>query len=279
MSLPQPHVVRRGRGRPLILLHGNAVDHRLLLPLDDALQRVQGWERVYVDLPGCGQTPPLDPPGGLPDLVGWLRQTVPTLVDGQPYALLGNSMGGLLARTLVASAPEQILGLALLCPVVDPVHERRRVPEQTVLQRHETLLAELSPEDRAEYTGVAVLQSATSWRAFRDHALPGLRAADLRAMARLARAYDLPTAPEQTGFALDRPAVVLTGRQDHVVGYEDQLSLLPHYPRATYAVLDRAGHNAHLDQPGLVAAHLTEWLTRIAVADRPDFVCGTIRPT
>jgi pimeloyl-ACP methyl ester carboxylesterase len=274
---PQPHVVRRGRGRPLLLIHGNAVDHRLLLPLDDALDRAGGWERIYLDLPGCGQTPPLEAPGGLPQVADWLLEVVPELVGGQPYALLGNSMGGLLARSVAAAAPEQILGLALLCPVVDPVHARRHVPEQTVLQRNPTLLAELDPQDRDDYAALAVVQSATTWRAFRDHALPGVRAANLRAMARLARAYDLPV-PERPGSALERPAVVLTGRQDHVVGYEDQVGLLAHYPRATCAVLDRAGHNAHLDQPELVAAHLTEWLGRIAVADRPDFQCGTPLP-
>lgn len=277
-ALPRPQVLRRGHGRPLVLLHGNAVDHRLLLPLDDSLQQAPGWERIYVDLPGCGGTPPLGPPGGLPELVDWVLATVPDLVDGRRFAVLGNSLGGLLARALVASAPERVLGLGLLCPVVDPAHARRHVPEQVVLQRNDTLLAELSEQDRADYAGVAVVQSAATWRAFRDHALPGSRCANLRAMARLARAYDLPQAPERPGFVFDRPSVIITGRQDHVVGCTDQAQLLPHFPRASFAVLDRAGHNAHLEQPGLVGAHLTEWLTRIAVAERPEFRCGTGTP-
>lgn len=52
MSQPAPHIVRRGSGAPLILVHGMGVDHRLLLPLDAALEAAGGWERIYVDLPG-----------------------------------------------------------------------------------------------------------------------------------------------------------------------------------------------------------------------------------
>lgn len=263
MTGPDPHVLRHGRGHPLVLLHGNAVDHRLLLPLDHALDRA-GWERIYLDLPGCGRTAPLDPPGGLAELVAWLGGVLPTVVGHEPYALIGNSLGGLLARSLVAADPGGVLGLALLCPVVDPVHARRRVPEQVVLERDDALLARLEPADRADYTAMAVIQSPQNWRAFRDHALPGVRAANLRAMARLARAYELPAAPEDPDFRFTRPTTVITGRQDHVVGFEDQERLLTHYPTATLHVLDRAGHNAHLDQPDQVAAHLSEWLESVS---------------
>jgi len=55
----------------------------------------------------------------------------------------------------------------------------------------------------------------------------------------------------------------VTGRHDHVVGYRDAFGLLEHYPRATFAVLDDAGHNAILEQPRVVGALLTEWLRRL----------------
>ncbi|WP_245812005.1 alpha/beta fold hydrolase [Actinophytocola xinjiangensis] len=69
------------------------------------------------------------------------------------------------------------------------------------------------------------------------------------------------------GAPFDRPALILTGRQDHVTGYQDQFALLPHYPRASFAVLDVAGHNLHIEQAGLFAAHLGEWLDRVEARD------------
>ena len=56
---------------------------------------------------------------------------------------------------------------------------------------------------------------------------------------------------------------MVCGRQDAVTGYADQWGLLPHYPRATYAVLDVAGHNLQIEQPALFGALVTEWLQRI----------------
>ena len=56
----------------------------------------------------------------------------------------------------------------------------------------------------------------------------------------------------------------MTGRQDHVVGHRSAAALVDrHYPHATTVVLDRAGHNVHLDQPALTAALLDDWLSRM----------------
>jgi pimeloyl-ACP methyl ester carboxylesterase len=49
-----------------------------------------------------------------------------------------------------------------------------------------------------------------------------------------------------------------------VTGFEDQYVLLPHYPRATFAVLDVAGHNLQIEQPELFAALIREWLRRVS---------------
>ena len=39
--------------------------------------------------------------------------------------------------------------------------------------------------------------------------------------------------------------------------------MLEHFPRATFAVLDRAGHALPHEQPGLIRALVTEWLDRV----------------
>jgi pimeloyl-ACP methyl ester carboxylesterase len=72
----------------------------------------------------------------------------------------------------------------------------------------------------------------------------------------------LGTAPEQ-GPAYANPTLILAGRQDATVGYAGAWRLLDHYPRATFAVLDRAGHGLPHEQVGLLGALLAEWLDRI----------------
>ncbi|GER91874.1 hypothetical protein KDW_60360 [Dictyobacter vulcani] len=60
-----------------------------------------------------------------------------------------------------------------------------------------------------------------------------------------------------------RPVLIFTGRQDTVVGYRDAWNILEQYPRGTFAVLDRAGHNGHIEQSQLFNAMIHEWLDRV----------------
>lgn len=260
-----PHVVRRGEGVPLIALHGQGVDHRALLPLDEALAAGGVFQRVYVDLPGFGGTAALPEPGGLPQLADWLVDWARREAQGRPVAVVGHSMGGLLARHLVAALRDQTVGVALLAPVVDPDEERRDLPELTVRERDAGLVAALDGDDDAEpFLTMSPRLVRPVWDRFRAAAVPGARLADTDALKRLSADYTLPRVPEQTLPALERPALIVTGREDAVVGFRDQLRLLEPYPRATYAALDAAGHHVHLDQPDAVASLVRAWAERVA---------------
>ncbi len=53
------------------------------------------------------------------------------------------------------------------------------------------------------------------------------------------------------------------GRQDHWLGYKDAWKILENYPRATFAVLDRAGHCLQMEQEKLFNQLVSEWLDRV----------------
>ena len=72
--------------------------------------------------------------------------------------------------------------------------------------------------------------------------------------------------PEEAAPPFEGPALILTGREDHLVGYRDQAALLEHYPRATYAALDAAGHNVNLDQPEVAEALVRAWAVQVGRA-------------
>lgn len=263
-----PHVVRRGSGFPLIAVHGNAVDHRLLLPLDDALAEAGDVERIYVDLPGFGRTTALEDEGGLPELAAWLVAWIRAEVGERPFAVLGNSLGGLLARHVAAEFDAQVLGLGLLAPVVDPDEEQRTRADLAVRERDDAFMATLDPDDAEPFLEMSPRLTRDTWERFRDHALPGVRAVDEDAVKRLAARYVLEAVPEERAPRFEAPALILTGREDHLVGYRDQAALLDHYPRATYAVLDAAGHNVHLDQPEASEALVRAWAALVGRAAR-----------
>jgi pimeloyl-ACP methyl ester carboxylesterase len=62
---------------------------------------------------------------------------------------------------------------------------------------------------------------------------------------------------------IEAPALIVTGHQDWVAGYRDQYRLIERMPRATFAVLDRAGYLLEDDQPRLLRALMHEWLDRV----------------
>ena len=189
------------------------------------------------------------------DLLAFIDKTI----GSKPFAIVGMSFGGQLARHVVAELGEQVLGMCLFAPVVKP-SSQRNLPERQVLVRDETLLSALAPQDREVFSGIAVHQNEEGWAAFRDRVLPGIRSHHRGDAAELLKAYMLSATPESRFATHEGPHLLVTGRQDHVAGWCDQLSLLKSYPRMTCVVVDGAGHNVHLDQPQLVGGLFARWL-------------------
>jgi len=70
--------------------------------------------------------------------------------------------------------------------------------------------------------------------------------------------FDVDTLPEP----FQSPALIITGRQDHIVGYSDAWKILGDFPRASYIVLDRMGHLME-ESSTLVHVLINEWLDRV----------------
>lgn len=143
----------------------------------------------------------------------------------------------------------------------------RTVPPYTVLVSDPAAITSLAPEHVEDYSGVTVVQTVETARRYTEDVAPGVALADQVAMARIAQRWELSKPPEN-GAPFQGPSLILTGRQDAATGYADAYPLLDHYPRASFAVLDRAGHNLQFEAPGLFEALVAEWLDRVAEARR-----------
>jgi pimeloyl-ACP methyl ester carboxylesterase len=259
------HYVDKGAGTAVLAIHGWTPDHRLMLGcLEPVFDAKPGYRRLYVDLPGMGRSPAPPSIASSDDVVDAVLEFVDEVIGDAPFLLVGESYGGYVARAVVRARAERVRGLAMICPVGTAVERAERTrPEHQVLRPDPDLLAATDPRIAAEFAEVAVVQTPETLRRFHDEIVVGLDLADTEAMARIAERWTLSTSPE-SGPPYTRPALIVTGRQDSSVGYADQFALLPHYPRATFAVLDVAGHNAQFEQPELFDALMREWLDRVA---------------
>ena len=257
------HYVEHGPAdaeRPLVLLHGFTPDHRLMTgAFEPVMGRRDGWRRIYLDLPGMGLTKAPEHVASTDDVYAVVRAAVDALVPGA-YAVAGESYGGYLARGLVAEHGRRVTGMALVCPmlVADPVD--RDVPAPEVLFRD--AFCEALPRG-TEFDTTTVVQTEETYRRVQVEVVTGLEVADVPALERIAEHWSGTFPREPQGTTYDAPVLVFTGRQDSSTGYRDAWPLLDHYPHATFAVLDRAGHNGHIEQPALFDALVEEWLDRV----------------
>ncbi|HEY3005620.1 MAG TPA: alpha/beta hydrolase [Kribbellaceae bacterium] len=258
------HHVEFGDGTPVLAIHGWTPDHRMMTGcLEPVFERRSGYRRLYPDLPAMGRTP-ADGVSSSDDIMAALLDFVDAEVGTAPFLLIGDSYGGYLARGVVAQRPDQVLGLTLICPVGTELDNAERVvPEHVVLHAEPGILDTLTPDEAEDFAGIAVVQTAETLRQYAADIMPGLATADLDAMSRIRASWALSTAPE-SGPVYERPALIVCGRQDSVTGYAEQFTFLPHYPRASYVVLDRAGHNLQIEQAPLFQALVGDWLDRVA---------------
>ncbi|MCJ1711144.1 alpha/beta hydrolase [Clavibacter michiganensis subsp. phaseoli] len=251
-----------GSGAPVVLLHGFGLDHRSLLPLEPIFERSKGWRRIYLDLPGATLSPAGDITSsqGIADAV---VEEVSARVGDEPFAIVGNSYGGMIARYVAHEARSRVLGLATLAGVFVAPHVERSVPPRAVL-RHEPEIEQILGSALEQYREDAVVESTSDARAFLDHVLPGVTGADGSALERIAGNYALEGEPEERHpEPFTQPTLHITGRQDDVVGYSDAWSRVEHYPRASFAVLDGAGHNLLFERHALCFALIDDWLGRV----------------
>jgi pimeloyl-ACP methyl ester carboxylesterase len=254
------HYVEHGAARDAaertaVLLHGFTLDQRsAVATFEPSFRGRRGWRRLYLDFPGMGHTHAPDWVASTDDVFAVARAAVDELVDGR-YAAGGISFGGYVAAGLAATAPERVTGLALVVPMVADRPDRE-LADFAVLRRDPGVVA------AADLDEMAVVQTAEVVRRVHEELDPAEQLADESAIERIDSRYggSFPLSPPG-GFR--GPALVLVGRQDNVVGYADQWRVYSRWPRATFVVLDRAGHLLPIEQEALTEALVGDWLDRI----------------
>jgi len=254
------HYVEHGSGTPVLALHGAGVDHREIAgALEPIFGNAPGFRRLYPDLPGMGHTPAAGTVNSNDDVLDILLGLIDSTIGDEPFLVMGQSYGGYLARAIASRRPEQVVGLALICPV--GAHTRT-VPKHEVLVSSADLTGELDSELEASYRSYFVVQTAETLNRFQEYVAPGVSLVDAPSLARIFSHWELRNRPARAQ-SYPHPVLILAGRQDATAGHTDAWELVEHYPRATFAVLDRAGHALLHEQPTLTQALVVEWLARV----------------
>jgi pimeloyl-ACP methyl ester carboxylesterase len=195
------------------------------------------------------------------------------VVPAERLVVAGTSGGAYLARAAVAHCRSRVAGLLLRVPCIIADTALRTLPAFEPIVRDDRLMASLDANERAEL-GEVLVQTPDYLDAHRDR----VRSLVHPAIAAAApRALEIRADPARYGFSFDLaeleksfagPTLIIAARQDTTVGYRDAWEILESYPRATFAVLDRAGHSWPIETPNLLAPLVEDWLDRILRAER-----------
>jgi pimeloyl-ACP methyl ester carboxylesterase len=257
------HYETYGAGRPLLMLHGLPSDHHLMVDvMESHFERRDGWLRLYPDLPGMGQTPGPEWLTHQDQMLDVVLDFIDAVIPGQRFVVAGLSYGGLLARGVVYRRAAWMDGLLLTVPVVRTDPAAQNLPPKTTLVTDPAYVAELEAAGAEGFIDMAVIQGPKLLKAVKD-VLPAVQSADHAFLERLRKAYSFSFDVDTLAEPFLSPTLILTGRQDHWCGYQDAWAILENYPRATFAVLDRAGHAVWVEQEDLVTALTREWLDRV----------------
>jgi pimeloyl-ACP methyl ester carboxylesterase len=245
------HYVDHGTGRPVLVLHGAGVDHREAEAcFEPALRGTAQLRRIYPDLPGMGRTTAPETLRSADDVLDTLLELAHELISGSTYLLIGHSAGAYYAQAMAARRPAQVAGLALVCPLLP---ELRDVPAHRVVAGSGAI-----GDD--EFRSYFVVQTPEMLKRYERHVAPAAALVDQAALDRIGERWALTPdhAPPYAG-----PTLVVAGRLDSTVGYAAAVDLVDHYPHASLAVVDDAGHALPHEQPALLRALLAEWLGRV----------------
>lgn len=245
------HYMQHGAGRPVLVLHGAGVDHREAEAcFEPVFGGVAGFRRIYPDLPGMGRTVVSDRLRSAEDVLVTLLDFAGEVTQRTAHLLIGHSAGAYYAQAMAEREPGQVAGLALVCPLLPGL---RDVPEHRVAVGS----GEIGDDG---FRGYFVVQSPQMLERYERYVRPAAALVDQAALKRVGERWELARdqVPTYAG-----PTLVVAGRLDSTVGYAAAVDVVEHYPHASLAVVDDAGHALPHEQPDLLRALVAEWLARV----------------
>lgn len=253
-----------GAGIPILALHGYSLDHRVLKScMEPILENKSGFRRIYFDLPGMGQTKSSLRIKSSNEMLDIIIKFLDERIPMGPFLVIGQSYGGYLARALCAKYRERMGGLCLIVPLIIPDPKKRALPKRSILHEDPELWRSMTPEQVEEFKKIAVIATKQTWAQYLSVIIPGVEGGEKPFLEKLfATGYSLSWNVDDVAEPYEFPALIITGKFDDSVGYRDAWSILENFNRASFVVLDEAGHVLPMEKEDIFSNLVDEWIER-----------------
>ena len=251
-----------GEGLPIIIFHGLYLDSMTMIhALEDTSIELSGFRRIYIDMPGMGQSPGHKLENNSDTMLDLMAECIELLVEDRPFIVMGYSYGGYLAQGIAKRYRYQVIGEVLICPVVIPDHNDR-TPAKTF--HHEIdikFIAGIDEEERKKLMEKMVVINERTYQRSEADFSRAIALADRTFMKELYNKSNYASEYiDNHEMTHDHKALIFLGYQDNTVGYQDMMDRLVNYPKATVSLMTNASHSFFLEQPKEFERVLHGWL-------------------
>ena len=255
-----------GEGKPILIIHGLACNIELMKGcIEPIFKKVNGYKRIYIDLLGMGKSNKCSLEYASSDkILEMLLSFIKEKIDKE-FLLIGESYGGYLSRGILSKCYKNIEGLMLLCPMIIPDDTKRTLPEGNLKFHDKEFLEKMNKNRRELFLEYMIIANEKMYKRFEKEVISGIEQADNDFIKKLRENYSFSfnVDEEIKMINFSKPSLFITGRQDNAVGYYDLYNLVEDYPRATFAILDTAGHNLQIEQEEVFNSLFLNWLERV----------------
>lgn len=261
-----------GKGTPIICLHGYTLDHRMmsgcLEPIFSRPEYSDLYRRIYLDLPGMGQTPAAKWIKNADNVLDILTEFINIIIPDENFLIAGESFGAYLSLGLIHNMKDKINGALLICPqikswIMNRI-EKEKLPGKKLLFMSADMPSANDDPDVNEYLSFAVIATPHNLNRTKADILAGIKIADNDFLFNYfdgAYSHDFEASLRVMEF--DKPSLIFTGRQDNAVGFLDAFDLFKRFSRATFVAADGGGHNAHIECETVLSPMVMDWITRL----------------
>ena len=238
---------RGGSGDPMVLIHGTGSCKEVWEPVLPALQRRH--DVLALDLPGFGESPPLDRPHTVAALADAVEETMDDVAWHGAH-LVGNSLGGWLALELARRGRAR--GVVAISPSGLWTPGEAAYARSMVLAHYAAakVAAPLGSTPGGWVGGLVML--ARPWRVPPE--AMALQRRRLAGATAVREAIDDQAANQPSGLPeIDVPVLILWGTQDRLLFPRQAKRFVALIPDAELRMLPGLGHMPMSDDPEVVS--------------------------
>lgn len=251
----------------IIMVHGFRGTHH---GMDLIVKKLSNHTVIVPDLPGFGQTKPLNCEHSIDNYVEWLNKFIAGLNLPTPPVLLGHSFGSIITSVYASKYSKEISKLILVNPIGSPALKGPKAIMTRLALIYYWLGRKLPEKPAAKFLSakaIVMIMSITMAKTRDKQTRRFIHNQHLTHFSSfanskiVAEAFSASVRNTVRDVALDVsvPTLLIAGDLDDITPLPKQHELARLFPQAELKVIKGVGHLTHYETPELVAAEIEKF--------------------